>query len=34
MERLPRPRPRLELKDITYLNQFGVPYFKSGEEMA
>ena len=34
MERLPRPRPRLELKDITYLNQFGEPYFKSGEETA
>jgi nitroreductase len=32
MDRLPRPRPRSELKDITYLNQFGAPYFKSEEE--
>lgn len=28
MERLPRPRPRLELKEITFENQFGNPYFK------
>ena len=27
MERLPRPRPRLELDEITYLDKFGVPYF-------
>ena len=28
MERLPRPRPRHELKEITFENQFGNPYFK------
>ncbi|MGI5858649.1 MAG: nitroreductase family protein [Tepidanaerobacteraceae bacterium] len=27
MERLPRPRPRLELKDITYQDKFNNPYF-------
>lgn len=32
MDRMPGPRPRLELKDITYLDQFGEPYFKSEEE--
>ncbi len=28
MERLPRPRPRLALKDITFADQFGKPYFQ------
>ncbi len=28
MERLPRPRPRLALKDITFADQFGKPFFK------
>jgi nitroreductase len=28
MERLPRPRPRLALKDITFADQFGKPYFE------
>ena len=27
MEFLPRPRPRLELKEITWLNSFGTPYY-------
>ena len=27
MDRLPRPRPRLPLKDITFRDQFGQPYF-------
>ncbi|MDY6825846.1 MAG: nitroreductase family protein [Bacillota bacterium] len=28
MERLPNPRPRLELKEITFENKMGTPYFK------
>jgi nitroreductase len=28
MERLPRPRPRLALKEIMFADQFGKPYFK------
>jgi nitroreductase len=28
MEKLPKPRPRLELKDIAFENTFGNPYFK------
>jgi len=27
MNKLPNPRPRLELKEITYLDKFGSPYF-------
>ena len=28
MQKLPNPRPRLELKDITFENTFGNPYYK------
>lgn len=31
MEKLPNPRPRLELEEITFLNTFGNPYYKKEE---